>query len=49
MAGNDSADLHGSTGVAAPSLGSPGIIECVVDGYLVPVDPMNDLRCESCE
>ncbi|QNE37708.1 ribonucleotide-diphosphate reductase subunit beta [Leifsonia shinshuensis] len=20
-----------------------------VDGYLVPVDPMGDLQCESCE
>ncbi|NUU08010.1 ribonucleotide-diphosphate reductase subunit beta [Leifsonia sp. C5G2] len=20
-----------------------------VDGYLVPVDPMDDLRCESCQ
>ncbi|QJA00530.1 ribonucleotide-diphosphate reductase subunit beta [Leifsonia sp. PS1209] len=20
-----------------------------VDGYLVPVDPMNDLQCESCQ
>ncbi|NUU08624.1 ribonucleotide-diphosphate reductase subunit beta [Leifsonia sp. C5G2] len=25
------------------------MIEDFVDGYLVPVDPMDDLQCESCQ
>jgi hypothetical protein len=30
-------------------LDSPGIIQDFVDGYLVPVDPMDDLQCDSCQ
>ena len=26
-----------------------GQAEVVVDGYSVPVDPMDDLQCESCQ
>lgn len=26
-----------------------GQVEVVVDGYAVPVDPMDDLQCESCQ
>jgi hypothetical protein len=26
-----------------------GVIQDFVDGYLVPVDPMDDLQCESCQ
>jgi hypothetical protein len=26
-----------------------GQVEVVVDGYSVPVDPMDDLQCESCQ
>lgn len=28
---------------------TPGVIQDFVDGYLVPLDPMDDLQCEGCQ
>lgn len=28
---------------------TPGVIQDFVDGYLVPVDPMDELQCEGCQ
>ena len=35
--------------VSEPIPVSTGAIRDFVDGYLVPVDPMDDLRCDSCQ
>jgi hypothetical protein len=47
MAGGDGADWDRCAGVSesAPA----GDIQDFVDGYLVPVDPMDALQCESCQ
>jgi hypothetical protein len=39
--------VTGSLIIAEPPI--PGVIQDFVDGYLVPVDPMDGLQCESCE
>ena len=40
----------GMTGApAADGSCAPGVIQDFVDGYLVPVDPMDDLQCEGCQ
>jgi hypothetical protein len=49
MAGGERPDADRSTRVVDPVSALPGIIEDFVDGYLVPVDPMDDLQCESCQ
>jgi hypothetical protein len=49
MAGSERADEDGSVRVVEPPKEFPGVIQDFVDGYLVPVDPMGDLQCESCE
>ena len=49
MAGSERPDEDRSVRVAEPAAASPGIIQDFVDGYLVPVDPMDDLQCESCQ
>lgn len=49
MAGGDGSDRDGTAGVAGASLAGAGVIQDFVDGYLVPVDRMDDLQCESCQ
>jgi len=45
MAGGERADRNDGVRVRQPA----GVIQDFVDGYLVPVDPMDALQCESCE
>lgn len=49
MAGGDGADRDRSAGLSESDLTGPGVIQDFVDGFLVPVDPMDDLQCESCQ
>ena len=49
MAGGERPDEDRSVCVADPAQANPGVIEDFVDGYLVPVDPIEDLQCESCQ
>ena len=49
MAGSERADEDRSVRVAEPTTGPPGVIQDFVDGYLVPVNPMDDLQCDSCQ
>lgn len=49
MVGNRYPDRDLDVGVTGPLETQPGVIQDFVDGYLVPVDPMDDLRCESCQ
>lgn len=49
MGGGDGADRDRSAGVTEPAPAGPGVIQDFVDGYLVPIDPMDDLQCESCQ
>jgi hypothetical protein len=49
MAGRERPDEDGSVRIADPGAANPGVIQDFVDGYLVPVDPMGDLQCESCQ
>ena len=49
MAGGKRPDKDGSVRVTQPVAADPGLIQEFVDGYLVPVDPMEDLHCESCQ
>jgi len=49
MAGSERSDEDRSLRVAGPTPVDPGVIQDFVDGYLVPVDPMDDLQCESCQ
>ena len=53
MGGGERTDRDGGTGVTGsptPDVPStPGVIQDFVDGYLVPVDPMDDLQCEGCQ
>ena len=45
MAGGERADRDDSVRVSQQA----GVIQDFVEGYLVPVDPMDGLQCESCE
>lgn len=49
MAGSERSDEDRSARVAGPMTPAAGVIQDFVDGYLVPVDPMDDLQCESCQ
>lgn len=49
MAGSERPDEDRSLRVAEPTPTDPGVIQDFVDGYLVPVDPMDDLQCEGCQ
>lgn len=49
MAGGERPDEDRSTGLSEPVSAAPGVIQDFVDGYLVPVDPMDELRCDSCQ
>jgi len=49
MAGSECADQDRGARVNGPSPASAAAGAIVVDGYLVPVDPMDDLQCESCQ
>lgn len=49
MAGGERPDEDGSVRVIHSLPPAPGVIQDFVDGYLVPVDPMDDLQCESCQ
>lgn len=49
MAGGERPDADRSVRVVEPTPSSAGVIQDFVDGYLVPVDPMDDLQCESCQ
>jgi len=35
--------------VTQPVAADRGVIQDFVDGYVVPVDPMDELRCDSCQ
>lgn len=49
MAGSECADQDGSIRVIEPASTPPGVIQDFVDGYLVPVDPMDGLQCDGCQ
>lgn len=49
MAGGGDPDRELGPGLTERFETPRGIIQDFVDGYLVPVDPMDDLRCESCQ
>ena len=49
MAGDGYPDRELGPGLTGPLETPPGIIQDFVDGYLVPVDPIDDLHCESCQ
>jgi hypothetical protein len=49
MARGDGAGRDRCAGVTGPTPASPGVIQEFVDGNLVPVDPMDDLQCDSCQ
>jgi hypothetical protein len=49
MAGSERADRDDDIRVSQPATPPAGVIQDFVDGYLVPVDPMDDLQCESCQ
>ena len=49
MAGSERADEDRSVRVVGLPSDAPGVIQDFVDGYVVPVDPMDDLQCESCQ
>lgn len=49
MAGSERSDEDRSIRVAKPAPSAPGVIQEFVDGYLVPVDPMDSLQCDSCQ
>lgn len=49
MAGIECADGDGSSGVTTPNSGVRSATAVAIDGHLVPVDPMDDLQCESCQ
>lgn len=49
MAGGERSDEDRSVRVDEPKPAAPGVIQDFVDGYLVPVDPMDSLQCESCQ
>lgn len=49
MAGNGDPDRDVSARVTESFAMQPGVIQDFVDGYLVPVDPMDERHCESCQ
>jgi hypothetical protein len=49
MAGDWNPDRDLGPGVAEPFKTQSGVIQDIVDGYLVPVDPIDDLRCDGCQ
>ena len=53
MGGGERPDRDGGAGLTGSSiaaeLSAPGVIQDFVDGYLVPVNPMDDLQCENCQ
>lgn len=49
MAGIRHSDCDVDAGVAASVDTPAGPIQEFVDGYLVPVDPMDAVQCESCQ
>jgi hypothetical protein len=49
MAGSKRADQDRSIRVNKAAPIAPAAIVDRVGGYLVPVDPMEDLQCESCQ
>lgn len=49
MAGSERPNEDRGPCVAESAVAGPGITQNFVDGYLVPVDPMDDLQCESCQ
>jgi len=49
MAGGERADEDRSIRVIGLAPAAPGVNQEFVDGYLVPVDPMDDVQCGSCQ
>lgn len=49
MAGGERADENGRDGVSSPLAGNRDRRDELIDGYVVPVDPMDGLQCESCQ
>lgn len=49
MGGSERTDEDRSVRLTESAPSVPGVIQDFVDGYLVPVDPMDDLQCESCQ
>lgn len=49
MGGSERTDEDRSVRLTESAPPLSGGIQDFVDGYLVPVDPMDDLKCESCQ
>jgi hypothetical protein len=49
MAGIGHSDRDVDAGVAASVEAQTGPIQEFVDGYLVPLDPMDAVQCENCQ
>lgn len=49
MAGGERTDRDDDIRVSQLAPPPPGVIQKFVDGYLVPVDPMDALQCDSCQ
>lgn len=49
MAGGERPDEDRGVRIGDRAQAAPGVIQDFVDGYIVPVDPADDLRCESCQ
>jgi hypothetical protein len=53
MGGGERPDGDRGAGVTGSSIADvptdPGVIQDFVDSYLVPIDPMDDQACESCQ
>ena len=49
MDGGERTERDGSAGVNLPSTAVPPGSAEIIDGYLVPVDPMDYLQCDSCQ
>lgn len=49
MAGGERAERDPDARVIESKQGAHDPTGVLVDGYLVPVDPMDDLQCDSCQ
>ena len=49
MGGSERPDEDRGVRVTQPPATDSGLIQEFVDGYLVPVDPMDDLHCDGCQ
>lgn len=49
MGGSECPDEDRGVRVTQPAVIGSGVIQEFVDGYLVPIDPMDDLHCDGCQ